>query len=95
MAPRTPRSTPRKFDDSFKFKFGETTHVYSVEVMLEMIVQGFKQLQADGITHVAACNLYIPLRDEKGGPITRILGKKLEDRHLAHPYRSAADEHGV
>lgn len=98
MAPRTPRKSYIKkpsFDDSLKFKFGEKTHVYSVDVMLEMIVQGFKQLQADGITHVAACNLYIPLRDEKGGPITRIRGEKVEDRHLPHPYRSGADEHGV
>lgn len=93
--PKKTYSKSRSFEDSFKFKFGEKTHVYPVQVMLEMIIEGFKQMQADGITHVAACNLYIPLRDEKGGPITRILGKKLEDRHLSHPYRSAADEHGV
>ena len=95
MPPKKISATKKSYTDSFKVKLGSTTFVYTILEMRQMMMAAFDEMEADGITHVKCCNLYVPPVDAKGSPITRVKGRELEERAIPHPYRSAADEHGV
>jgi hypothetical protein len=96
MPPRkSTRTTKRNFTESFKVKLGSSTFIYTTVELRQMMMETCDQLEADGITHVKACSLYIPPVDAKGMAVTRVRGHELEDRIIAQPYRSAADEHGA
>ena len=96
MPPRkSTRTTKKTFTDSFKVKLGSSTFIYTLVELRQMMMELVDGLEADGITHVKACSLYVPPVDAKGLPVTRVRGRDLEERNIPHPYRSAADEHGA
>jgi hypothetical protein len=94
MPPRK-RTAKKNLTDSCKYKLGSTTFIYTVVELRQMMMLAADDLEAAGITHVKPCNLYVSPVDAKGSPITHVRGEPLEDKTIAHPYRSAADEHGA
>jgi hypothetical protein len=92
---KTTRHTKRTYTDSFKTKLGSSTFIYTTVELRQMMMEAVDAMEADGITHVKACSLYVPPVDAKGHPVTHVRGRPLEERLVNHPYRSAADEHGV
>jgi|GEM_PF-5776860 len=93
--PKKTHQSKKSYADSFKVKLGSRTVVYTVFEMRQMTMAAFDLAEADGITHLKACNLYMPVVDAKGDPVTHVRGHPLEDKLIAAPYRSAADEHGL
>jgi hypothetical protein len=96
MSPRKSYRTVKKnLPDSFKYKLGSTTFIYSIVEFRQMMMLAADEMEAAGITHVKPCNLYVSPVDAKGNSITLVRGEPLENKTIAHPYRSAADEHGA
>jgi hypothetical protein len=50
---------------------------------------------ATGITHIARANLYLNPVDAQGRIVNRVGSTPLPDLDIPHPYRSAAEEHGL
>jgi hypothetical protein len=67
----------------------------STKDLRAMLHEAVDRLEALGITHVRGVNLYVTLSDKKGNPLTHIGGAAIEDIEIEHPYRSAAEEHGL
>lgn len=96
MPPRkTTRTTNKTYTDSFKTKLGSSTFIYTVTEMRQMMMVAFDEMEADGITHLRACSLYVPPVDAKGNPITRVRGRPLEERLVPQPPSCAADDYGA
>jgi hypothetical protein len=92
---KTTRYTKKTYADSFKTKLGSSTFIYTTVELRQMMMEAVDAMEADGITHVKACSLYVPPVDAKGQPVTHVRGRELEEKLIAQPYRSAADEHGA
>ena len=64
--------------------------------MRAMLHEAIDHLENLGITHVRASNFSTTPAHEDGTPLTRLArNRKIQDHVIAHPYRSAADEHGL
>ncbi len=96
MAPRKRSSKKSPPKQSVRCMLGYVGGPWTIEQTREMILEALDQLGATGIKHIARANLYLNPVDERGRPLTRL------DRHhplpeidVPHPYRSAAEEHGL
>ena len=81
--------------DSIRAKLGYTGGPWTLQQVREMVLAALDELAATGISHIARANLYVNPVDEKGRTVTRIGRHPLPDIDVPHPYRSAADEHGL
>ena len=90
---RTVKKAPQH--DSIRAKLGYTGGPWTIEQMREMVIAALDELAATGISHIARANLYVNPVDEKGRIVTHIGRQPLPDIDVPHPYRSAADEHGL
>jgi hypothetical protein len=68
---------------------------WSYEEMHAMFLQGLDEARAAGINNFRHANVYLNPGDEKNRIVTRVGREPLADIDIPHPYRSAADEHGV
>lgn len=90
---RSPKKPPTK--DSVRCKLGYAGGAWTIEQMREMMIAALDELAATGIRHIARANLYLNPVDEKGRIVTRVGRHPLADIDVPHPYRSAAEEHGL
>jgi hypothetical protein len=91
---RTAKTTRQR--DSIRCRLGYVGGPWTIEQTREMILAALDDLAATGIRHIARANLYLNPVDEKGRPVTRLdRYRPLPDIDVPHPYRSAADEHGL
>jgi len=60
-----------------------------------MVIDALDQAAAAGISHIARANLYLNPVDAQGRIVDRVGRHPLPDIDVPHPYRSAADEHGL
>jgi hypothetical protein len=81
--------------DSIRCKLGYAGGPWTIEQAREMVIAALDELASVGITHITRANLYLNPVDEKGRTVTRIGRYPLPEIEVPHPYRSAADEHGV
>ena len=96
MARRKTRSTKKEPPrDSIRVKLGYGGGPWTIEQFRDMVIEALHQTAATGITHIARANLYINPVDEKGHIVNRVGRTPLPDLDIPHPYRSAADEHGL
>ena len=96
MAPRKKTYSPKKsVPDSFRIKIGGSGNIWTTAELRAMLMEAVDRVEADGITHVKPCNLYVSPVSEKGEPIIRVRGEALQDVVIPAPYRSGADEHGL
>jgi hypothetical protein len=96
MRPRKPATHSRKnYKESFQMKLGRPLSVWTVPELRALMMLAADRLEADGITHVKPCNLYINPVNARGEPIVRVRGEPLADVLISEPYQSAADEHGL
>jgi hypothetical protein len=91
---KQPPARSRK--DSIRCRLGYVGGPWTIEQTREMILAALDELAATGIRHIARANLYLNPVDEKGRPVTRLdRYRPLPDIDVPHPYRSAAEEHGL
>ena len=90
---RAPKKTPPR--DSIRAKLGYTGGPWTMVEVRAMVIDALDQLAATGITHIARANLYLNPVDAKGNIVNRVGRTPLPDIDVPHPYRSAADEHGL
>ena len=92
-----PKSRARKNPsrDSIRITLGYKGGPWTLADARAMIIDALDQAAASGITHIARANLYLNPVDEKGRIVTRVGRQPLPDIDVPHPYRSAADEHGL
>lgn len=81
--------------DSIRVKLGYQGGPWTIAEARAMVIDALDQAASTGITHIARANLYLNPVDEKGRIVTRIGRQPLPDIDVPHPYRSAADEHGL
>jgi len=90
---RPPKKTPQR--DSIRAKLGYSGGPWTLPQMREMLLAALDELAATGVSHIARANLYVNPVDEKGKIVDRVGRRPLPDIDVPHPYRSAADEHGL
>ena len=90
---RSPKKSPPK--DSIRAKLGYTGGPWTITEMRAMVIDALDQAAATGITHFARANLYLNPVDAQGKIVNRVGKIPLPDIDVPHPYRSAADEHGL
>ena len=95
MAPKKGYRPKNPITDSFRIKIGGSGNIWTTVELRAMLMEAVDRMEADGITHVKPCNLYVPPVNEKGEPIVRVRGEALQDVVIPAPYRSGADEHGL
>jgi hypothetical protein len=81
--------------DSIRITLGYKGGPWTLADARAMIIDALDQAASTGITHIARANLYLNPVDEKGRIVTRVGREPLADIDVPHPYRSAADEHGL
>jgi hypothetical protein len=108
MAPRKTRSAkkqqPRNSKsnstgdsarDSIRVRMGYKGGPWTLNEVRAMIIDALDQAAATGITHIARANLYLNPVDAQGRIVNRVGSTPLPDLDIPHPYRSAAEEHGL
>src|SRR5262245_18636994 len=94
MAPRkTPKKSPPK--DSVRARLGYKGGPWTMIETRAMVIDALDQLAATGVTHIARANLYLNPVDAQGRIVNRVGRAPLPDIDVPHPYRSAAEEHGL
>jgi hypothetical protein len=89
-----PHGTKDQPKDFIRVTLGQQGEVWNEAEVITMFLEGLAEVTAAGAHHFGRINLYLPIRTEKGLPLTR-LGRhrhKLEDITIEGPYSAAADE---
>jgi len=90
---KTQKKSPTR--DSIRAKLGYTGGPWTIEELRAMVIDALDQAAATGITHFSRANLYLNPVDAQGKIVNRVGRTPLPDIDVPHPYRSAADEHGL
>ena len=94
---RTSTHAPKKqpVRDSLRARLGYSGGPWTMVQARAMVIEALDEAAAAGISHIARANLYLNPVDEKGRIVNRVGRQPLPDIDVPHPYRSAADEHGL
>jgi len=78
--------------DFIRATLGQHGEVWNEAELLTMILEMLAHVAAAGAHYFGRVNIYLPIRTEKGAPLTRLGRYKLEDITIEGPYHAAADE---
>jgi hypothetical protein len=87
-----PHGTKEPPKDFIRVTLGQHGEVWDEAALLTMVLEALAHVAAAGAHYFGRVNLYLPIRTEKGAPLTRLGRHKLEDIVIPGPYSAAADE---